>query len=233
MFRIKQISVAIAGFVAVIVMALVVFSSSAISGDTAALTDTFLPIVAKPVPQLPDLTVPFVKITLQNNPPCYSGQPLGTEALIENIGLAGAGAFVVNINGTPAAVNGLPVAASQKVWVAGYKSGQSTFVFADSTNVIAELNENNNVFNGFLPVPTAPAPCPTVTPLPTQPPSPTATPIATQPPNIICSYNAYNCPDFSTQAEAQYVFDYCYQQVGFDVHRLDADNDGIACENLP
>lgn len=221
MFRIKQISVVIGCFVAVIVIALVGFSSSAVSGDTAPLLDTFLPIVVKPVPQLPDLTVPFVKITLQNNPPCYSGQPLGTEAVIENIGLAGAGAFVVNINGTPAAVNGLAMAASQKVWVNGYKSGQSTIVFADSTNVIAELNENNNVFNGILQMPTAPAPCPTVTPIPTQP------------PNITCSHNTYNCPDFSTQAEAQYVFDYCYQQVGYDVHRLDADNDGIACENLP
>lgn len=47
--------------------------------------------------------------------------------------------------------------------------------------------------------------------------------------NIICSYNAYNCADFSTHAEAQAVFEYC----GSDVHRLDRDNDGSACETLP
>jgi micrococcal nuclease len=49
---------------------------------------------------------------------------------------------------------------------------------------------------------------------------------------IICSYNAYNCSDFSTHVEAQEVFEYC-GGVNNDIHRLDADKDGIACENLP
>lgn len=35
-----------------------------------------------------------------------------------------------------------------------------------------------------------------------------------------------DCPDFATQAQAQAVFD----QDPSDPHRLDADNDGIACE---
>jgi hypothetical protein len=39
--------------------------------------------------------------------------------------------------------------------------------------------------------------------------------------------------DFSTQAEAQAVHDACFAQVGFEVHNLDQDNDGIACESLP
>ncbi len=39
--------------------------------------------------------------------------------------------------------------------------------------------------------------------------------------------------DFTTQAEAQAVFDYC-ERLGFgDVHGLDADHDGVACEALP
>jgi len=46
----------------------------------------------------------------------------------------------------------------------------------------------------------------------------------------ICSYNAYNCGDFSTHAEAQKVFDMCGSG---DVHKLDRDGDGIACESLP
>ena len=50
--------------------------------------------------------------------------------------------------------------------------------------------------------------------------------------NIFCSYNAYNCPDFSTQAEAQAAFEYC-GGISNDIHRLDADNDGVACESLP
>lgn len=49
---------------------------------------------------------------------------------------------------------------------------------------------------------------------------------------IICSYNVYNCSDFSTHVEAQNVFDYC-GGVTNDVHRLDADKDGLACESLP
>jgi len=49
---------------------------------------------------------------------------------------------------------------------------------------------------------------------------------------IICSYNAYNCSDFSTHAEAQRVFEYC-GGVSNDVHKLDRDKDGVACEALP
>ncbi|MCA9975743.1 MAG: excalibur calcium-binding domain-containing protein [Anaerolineales bacterium] len=49
----------------------------------------------------------------------------------------------------------------------------------------------------------------------------------------ICTYNAYNCDAFATQIEAQACHDHCFSLVGYDVHRLDADNDGIACEVLP
>jgi len=49
---------------------------------------------------------------------------------------------------------------------------------------------------------------------------------------IICSYNAYNCSDFSTHAEAQSTYEYC-GGVSNDIHRLDADKDGLACESLP
>jgi len=48
-----------------------------------------------------------------------------------------------------------------------------------------------------------------------------------------CYANLYNCGDFSTQAEAQACFDWCWSQVGYDVHYLDADGDGVACESLP
>ncbi len=47
-----------------------------------------------------------------------------------------------------------------------------------------------------------------------------------------CSFNAYNCGDFSTHAEAQTVYELC-GGVSNDVHRLDRDNDGEACESLP
>ena len=48
-----------------------------------------------------------------------------------------------------------------------------------------------------------------------------------------CSGNIYNCSDFSTQAEAQACYEYCKSSGRGDIHRLDGDNDGIACESLP
>lgn len=58
----------------------------------------------------------------------------------------------------------------------------------------------------------------------------------TQPPPVAvcdCSDNIYNCSDFSTHAKAQACYEYCKSLGRGDVHRLDGDNDGIACESLP
>ena len=48
--------------------------------------------------------------------------------------------------------------------------------------------------------------------------------------NAVCSSNYYNCADFSTQAEAQSVMEFCGSD---DIHYLDGDDDGVACETLP
>lgn len=48
-----------------------------------------------------------------------------------------------------------------------------------------------------------------------------------------CSGDIYNCSDFSTQAEAQTCYDYCKSLGHGDIHRLDVNNDGMACESLP
>ena len=47
-----------------------------------------------------------------------------------------------------------------------------------------------------------------------------------------CSSNTYNCDDFKTYADAQRVFELC-GGVDNDVHLLDRDGDGKACETLP
>lgn len=47
-----------------------------------------------------------------------------------------------------------------------------------------------------------------------------------------CARNKYNCADFSTHAEAQAMFEQC-GGVDNDVHWLDGDGDGVACESLP
>ena len=44
-----------------------------------------------------------------------------------------------------------------------------------------------------------------------------------------CNSNIYNCDDFSTHAKAQACFEYC-GGINNDIHWLDGDDDGIACE---
>lgn len=53
------------------------------------------------------------------------------------------------------------------------------------------------------------------------------------PPPYDCSSDIYNCSDFATQAQAQACYDYCVAQGYGDVHHLDGDGDGVACEWLP
>ncbi|MCA9974012.1 MAG: thermonuclease family protein [Anaerolineales bacterium] len=48
-----------------------------------------------------------------------------------------------------------------------------------------------------------------------------------------CGGNRYNCADFGKQAEAQACFDFCLDETGTDVHRLDGGGDGLVCESLP
>jgi len=45
-----------------------------------------------------------------------------------------------------------------------------------------------------------------------------------------CSYNRYNCKDFSWHAAAQACYDYCISLGKGDIHQLDGDKNGIACE---
>jgi hypothetical protein len=45
-----------------------------------------------------------------------------------------------------------------------------------------------------------------------------------------CRTDRYNCADFKTRREARELYDCCMRKVGYDVHHLDRDSDGIACE---
>ncbi len=80
----------------------------------------------------------------------------------------------------------------------------------------------------------APGVCEEKEATPTQQSTPTPTP--TQPTQSTsgysCSANTYNCTDFSTHAEAQSVYEMC-GGINNDIHRLDQDKDGEACESLP
>ena len=46
-----------------------------------------------------------------------------------------------------------------------------------------------------------------------------------------CSGNIYNCADFGSHREAQACYEKC-GGVDNDVHQLDRDLDGLACETL-
>lgn len=61
-------------------------------------------------------------------------------------------------------------------------------------------------------------------------PAPSVTPAPSG--KYICSSNVYNCSDFKTHAEAQAAFEAC-GGTGNDIHKLDQDGDGLACESLP
>ncbi len=47
-----------------------------------------------------------------------------------------------------------------------------------------------------------------------------------------CASNKYNCTHFKTRAEAQAVYDQC-GGASNDIHKLDSNKDGEACESLP
>jgi len=48
---------------------------------------------------------------------------------------------------------------------------------------------------------------------------------------FVCESNTYNCDDFQTQSEAQEVFEEC-GGLDNDIHGLDKDGNGLACESL-
>jgi micrococcal nuclease len=62
-------------------------------------------------------------------------------------------------------------------------------------------------------------------------PEPIPEPQAESSSSIVCSSNTYNCTDFKTQKEAQSVYDQC-GGVGHDIHKLDNNKDGSACDSL-
>ncbi len=106
-----------------------------------------------------------------------------------------------------------------------------------------------DVSEGILDFLPAQEPMPTYTPYPsifaTNVPSPASppllpkatstSPVNTPPATVMwgCSADIYNCLDFTTQARAQAVYNFCKQLGQGDVHRLDRDKDGVVCESLP
>ncbi|MDY6877335.1 MAG: excalibur calcium-binding domain-containing protein [Chloroflexota bacterium] len=81
----------------------------------------------------------------------------------------------------------------------------------------------------------APAVASTIPPTPPPTIPPTIAPTEPPPPAAVCdcSGDLYNCTNFTTHAQAQACYNYCISLGRGDIHKLDRDNDGIACESLP
>ena len=62
---------------------------------------------------------------------------------------------------------------------------------------------------------------------------PPPTPVPAPPAPCRCTGNLYNCSSFATQGSAQACYNYCLRITGYDIHWLDADGDGLACEWNP
>jgi len=68
---------------------------------------------------------------------------------------------------------------------------------------------------------------------PTQPP-PTLQPTLAPPVEVCsCSGDIFKCTDFSSHSSAQACYNYCASIGKGDIHKLDNDGDGLACESLP
>jgi hypothetical protein len=136
------------------------------AASVPTVTATITPTAGTPPPNtnLPDLIISKMNIELQPGVDCAQSQQLGLRIEMRNVGIIASGPFVINVNGADSTVqNGLQPNESLQVWVPGYAAQNRVTV--DSTNVVSELNENNNAVALALPVPTLPPNCrPTPTP---------------------------------------------------------------------
>ena len=107
---------------------------------------------------LPDLLVTHALITLESTG-CGSTGGLGTRVWIANQGNANAAPFIVELNGSQqlAVESSLPAGQTTTIWFSS--SAAQTTVFVDATQQVAESNENNNLYQMMLPIPTQPPPC--------------------------------------------------------------------------
>jgi subtilase family serine protease len=127
--------------------------------------------VSGPAPAyLPDLIIKLIYLEMEGRRGNCVGTytPYGMRVLVENIGSAGAGPFVVDLNGARQQVDGgLTAGQFIELHFTGTAPGGRYEAHADATNQVVEYREDNNSLSFLAPTPTPPPLC-------------TATPIATQ-----------------------------------------------------
>ena len=125
-------------------------------------------VPASELASMPDLIIKLMYLEMEGRQGiCVEAYtPYGIRVLVENIGLASARPFVVDLNGTRQQVNG-GLAAGQSIelhFTGTTPSGQYE-AFADVTNQVVEQQEDNNSLSFLAPTPTPPPLC-TATPTP-------------------------------------------------------------------
>jgi len=135
------------------------------SAPVAISTSTLAPAASR-VAALPDLVPHSARIELETGGACdYVSTMLGIRVVVENVGDADSGPFIVEVNGSQRKI-GMGLVAGQKsvLWFESYNHAGQNRIGVDVTLQVEESNEDNNWLVERLPVPTLP---PTCTPPPT------------------------------------------------------------------
>jgi hypothetical protein len=184
--------------------------------STAILTST-------PLPQVPSGTVLVKGLNIRSGP--------GTNFGVIGSMKEGETFYILDITTNNANQQWLliPIKEDTFGWVIGesnYVTQQTAIVSPEDYEFIQDATERAKLI-------TAVTPTTVFVQLPTPESAPTA--ISQSEPQAVCSCssNQYNCSDFATHNQAQSCFNYCIATVGYDVHDLDRDSDGSACESNP
>ena len=123
----------------------------------------------EPAP-MPDLIIKLMYLEMEGRQSnCVEAYtPYGIRVVVENIGLASAGPFVVDLNGTRQQVEGgLAAGKSIELHFTGTTPSGQYEAFADATDQVVEDQEDNNSLSFLAPTPTPPLLCTaTSTPIP-------------------------------------------------------------------
>jgi subtilase family serine protease len=112
---------------------------------------------------MPDLIIKLMYLEMEGRQSnCVEAYtPYGIRVLVENIGLASAGPFVVDLNGVRQQVDGgLAAGKSIELHFTGTTPSGQYEAFADVTDQVVEQQEDNNSLSYLAPTPTPPPLCP-------------------------------------------------------------------------
>ncbi|HSJ58715.1 MAG TPA: DUF5107 domain-containing protein [Anaerolineae bacterium] len=182
--------------------------------DATPRAGAFIPTIPNDGLPLPDLLVRGVVTTLETGGDCdYTSTQLGSRVTIANEGEAPSGPFILELNGVRFPVTAtVPAGDTISPWFPNYAYGSETRIVLDVDDEVEESNEENNVFQAMVPIPTLPPTCtpgddPTLTPTATPTPTPASSSVVVRESQVTIS--TYPYAGFLTMAHnAQYNISY-------------------------